>query len=633
MDSAQGTQKVKIPVRQAVRMLLPYAGGRLRAQLQTVAFIVLYMVLFQVLIMGVPISNALEVALGVGVVILGLACFLEGLLLGIMPLGESCGLNLPARMPVFFILVFAFVLGVGATFAEPAIGFLRQAGQSLNAWQTPLLFALLNRYSLLLVLAIGGGVGIAVLFGVLRFMYNLQMRPFLLILIPLILIVTALVWHDPGMQGVVNLAWDCGAITTGPVTVPLVLALGMGISRMTAKSENRLSGFGVVALASAFPILTVMVLGAALSHQVPRPMTKEAFLAPQNRPAAESLFTDRRRINDYIGRITGSSPVLLGNPAAANHGAAFLEQNARAALQAILPLSILLVVTIVIILRQRLQRVDEILLGIGLALAGLFLFNIGMEIGLANIGRQTGTSLPAAFSSVTVDRRPTVIANFNPALVQNAITPEGHTVKFFLLDEGGRMIRVPYDPKSLIEGGSKYVYQATRGPLFTGRDEAAGYAIVLLFALLLGVSATLAEPSLQAMGLTVENLTVGTFSRRMLVRSVAAGVGIGMVVGFAKIIWSIPIIWLLVPIYALLLLLTYLSSEEFVTVAWDSAGVTTGPVTVPLVLATGVGISRQLGISEGFGVLAMASAFPILSVLLVGFRAAQRQTRVLQTYE
>ncbi|HEY5720185.1 MAG TPA: DUF1538 family protein, partial [Gammaproteobacteria bacterium] len=75
---------------------------------------------------------------------------------------------------------------------------------------------------------------------------------------------------------------------------------------------------------------------------------------------------------------------------------------------------------------------------------------------------------------------------------------------------------------------------------------------------------------------------------------------------------------LLLPGYGLALVLTWFSSEEFVNVAWDSAGVTTGPVTVPLVLAMGLGFGEAVGAVEGFGILSMASIGPIVAVLTTG---------------
>ena len=120
-------------------------------------------------------------------------------------------------------------------------------------------------------------------------------------------------------------------------------------------------------------------------------------------------------------------------------------------------------------------------------------------------------------------------------------------------------------------------------------SQALGLTIVILFAWLLGFGATLAEPALNALGLTVQELTNGAFKKSMLMYSVAGGVAFGIALGVGKIVFNFDLQLLLIPLYLLAVVLTYFSTEEFVNVAWDSAGVTTGPVTVPLVLAMGLG--------------------------------------------
>jgi hypothetical protein len=142
--------------------------------------------------------------------------------------------------------------------------------------------------------------------------------------------------------------------------------------------------------------------------------------------------------------------------------------------------------------------------------------------------------------------------------------------------------------------------------------------IALAFAWLLGFGATLAEPALNALGMTVQSLTNGSFQKSTLMYAVSLGVGFGIATGVAKIIFAIPIAYLLVPGYLIAIVLTYMSNEEFVNIAWDSAGVTTGPVTVPLVLAMGLGFGNAMGAVEGFGILAMASIGPIVAVLSTG---------------
>ena len=170
----------------------------------------------------------------------------------------------------------------------------------------------------------------------------------------------------------------------------------------------------------------------------------------------------------------------------------------------------------------------------------------------------------------------------------------------------------------------------TRGPLFGEDGGLVGISVVLIFGFIMGYGATLAEPALNALGSTVEELTVGTFKKSLLMQAVAVGVAVGVTAGIAKIIWNIPLVWMMGPPYILLMFVTKLSTEEFVNIGWDSAGVTTGPITVPLVLAMGLAVGQQVGVVEGFGILSMASVAPILSVLLVGLVVTSRRKAALK---
>ena len=160
---------------------------------------------------------------------------------------------------------------------------------------------------------------------------------------------------------------------------------------------------------------------------------------------------------------------------------------------------------------------------------------------------------------------------------------------------------------------------------------AVGLCLALAFAWFLGFGATLAEPALSALGITTENLTNGVFKKKTLVNAVSIGVGFGIAIGVAKLIFDIPLVWLILPGYLLAIVLTYFSTEEFVNIAWDSAGVTTGPITVPLVLAMGLGLGNATRAVEGFGILCMASIGPIISVMITGLWArykVKKQTEV-----
>jgi hypothetical protein len=330
---------------------------------------------------------------------------------------------------------------------------------------------------------------------------------------------------DPALAPVLGLAWDCGAITTGPVTVPLVLALGIGVANAAGEEDNPLSGFGIVTLASLFPAIAVMLLALVVASGA----------APEAREAAA---------------------------AAAAAVPAWYEQSPYAegvgALRAIVPLTLFLWLVLRLVLGEKLKEAGYVGYGIVMAILGMMLFNLGLTWGLAPLGAQAGNLVPAAFTS----------------------HPE-----------------------------------AAGSPLY---GYGLGIAVALGFAALLGLGATLAEPALLAMGITVETLTDGAFRKNTLVYTVAAGVALGTALGVAKILFDLPLAALLLPAYALALALTVLSSEEYVNLAWDSAGVTTGPVTVPLVLALGLGLGKSVGAMDGFGVLAMASVGPIVSVLGMG---------------
>jgi hypothetical protein len=564
---------------------------------------------------------------------------MEGLLIGLMPLGETLGIKLPRRAGLPLILAFAFILGLGATFAEPAIGVLRTAGASIRAWEAPLLFLLLNRHADLLVQAVGVGVGLAVAIGMLRILFGWSLKPILYLSVLPLVGLTAIAHLDPNLRAILGLAWDCGAVTTGPVTVPLVIALGIGISRMAREETEADGGFGVVTLASLLPVVAVLVVGLVLLHDVPRPMPAEEFLRPENRSAALALFTDesdlirhaRRHAPAEAGRAFAdhpspeASPATTGAPTASGRRA-FLTRHLQTALRAILPLAALLLV-VLLLLRERLPQADEIVLGLFFAVFGLAVFSGGIELGLDRIGRQVGANLPASFVAIDLPQRETIIDGFDPSAVQTAIGPDGRVRRFFHLHHGRHFEPVPFRAEHFDAATRRYRHIPTRGPLFNAAESGVtGLFVVILFAFVMGYGATLAEPALHALGLAVEEITVGTFKKTLLIHSVAVGVGAGISLGLARIIWEIPLAWILVPGYLLLLIMTRFSTEEFVNIGWDSAGVTTGPITVPLVLAMGLGIGGQIGVIEGFGILATASLCPIISVLAVGLSARHRET-------
>ena len=515
------------------RLVTPYVSIRLNEQLKAVIPLALMLIGFQALALRTSPEEAEVILMGICAVVLGLMFFMEGVKTGLMPFAENIGFVMPGRSGGLTILAFAGLLGAAATFAEPAIGALQAAGASVAGDRAPLLKILLGPQVGLLIAAVAFGVGAAVMLGMLRFMFGWHLKTLVGVIVPLCLALTVYAAADPALSPLLGLAWDCGGITTGPVTVPLVLAVGIGVAASAGRGDNPLSGFGIVTLASLFPVMAVISAGIYLQGQGLQ-WTPEA-VAPIDAWYRQTPF-----------------PEMLG------------------AARAILPLVLLLFVVQRIVLRERIKHGNILLYGILMALIGMMVFNIGLTAGLVELGNQAGNNVPWAFSPHRETGAP------------------------------------PLYPRLL------------------------GLTMTLVFAFCIGYGATVAEPALNAMGLTVENLTDGAFRKRLLIHAVALGVGIGAVAGVAKILFELPLVWMLVCSYGIALVLTWFSREELVSLAWDSAGVTTGPVTVPLLLALGVGLAETVGAAEGFGILAMCSVGPIISVMLFGLwidASSRKQSR------
>jgi hypothetical protein len=370
------------------------------------------------------------------------------------------------------------------------------------------------------------GVGAATVLGTLRLLYGWSLKPLIYITLIPVLLMTFFIQQSDDLSKMIGLAWDCGAVTTGPVTVPLVLALGIGISAAAGKGSSSLSGFGIVTLASLFPIIGVELLAIYVYFTT----TPEAIIAAAGVQGAEVLAW--YETTPYV-------EIVLG-------------------IRAIVPLVIFLFIVMKLVLSEKIPNLGVIMYGILLTVIGMIIFNLGLTYGLSKLGGQSGGFIPAAFTQIT--------------------SVDGSPLYFFSL----------------------------------------GILIALVFAWILGFGATLAEPALNALGITVENLTNGAFKKSTLMHAVSFGVGCGIALGVAKIVFNFEIAYLLLSFYSIAIVLTYLSSEEYVNIAWDSAGVTTGPVTVPLVLAMGLGFANAADAIEGFGILSMASIGPIIAVQATG---------------
>ncbi len=257
-------EPIRLNAVEAFSLVRPYVSVRFMDQVRAVVPLALYLALFQLLILDQVIEDSWVITGGLFAVIVGLLFFMEGLSLGLMPLGETIGNGLPRRSPLPLVLLVTLLLGIGVTFAEPAIGALQAAGSNVSVERAPYLYTLLNDWSGTLVLVVGVAVGAAAVLGTLRFLYGWSLKPLIYLALAPVLLLTVYASADPDLRATLGLAWDAGAVTTGPVTVPLVLSLGIGIATAAGRGDSGLSGFGIVTLASLFPILGVLLLSLYL---------------------------------------------------------------------------------------------------------------------------------------------------------------------------------------------------------------------------------------------------------------------------------------------------------------------------------------------------------------------------------
>ena len=155
-------------------------------------------------------------------------------------------------------------------------------------------------------------------------------------------------------------------------------------------------------------------------------------------------------------------------------------------------------------------------------------------------------------------------------------------------------------------------------------DPAAGvswddYLLVYAFAAAIGFATTVAEPSLIAVALKAEEVSGGAVGAQGLRIAVAVGVGVGVALGCLRIVTGTPLPWYIIAAYAVVIMQTFRSSRTIIPLAYDSGGVTTSTVTVPVLAALGLGIAAAVPgrspLIDGFGLIAFASVFPIMSVL------------------
>ena len=219
--------------------------------LQAVLPLTIAVLLIMLLFMGMDLDLVITFLKGAIFVIFGMGLFLMGVKLGMLPLGEAIGADLPKHGSVIFIAIIGFLLSFMATVAEPDVRVLSTMIESVsdNGIQRTTL-----------IISISLGVGFFVAASMLRIIYGIPLKHMLFVGY---LIVVLLAFFTPVEY--LAISFDSGGVTTGPVTVPVILALGIGISSVLRGKSELSESYGLIGLASLGPILSLMILGI-LSH-------------------------------------------------------------------------------------------------------------------------------------------------------------------------------------------------------------------------------------------------------------------------------------------------------------------------------------------------------------------------------
>lgn len=223
--------------------------------------IVLVIGFFQLVVLQQPIPNLLDLGLGVLMVAIGLTLFVQGLQMGLFPIGESLAYDFASKGSIVWLGLFSFALGFGTTVAEPAL--IAVAGEAARVAAEGGMIGTdkqaMDSYAYGLRMAVALSVGFAILLGVLRIIFG---WPIHIMIIGGYMAVLAMTAFAP--EAIIGIAYDSGGVTTSTITVPLVTALGVGLSSSIAGRNPMTDGFGLIAFASLTPMIFVMGYGVLL---------------------------------------------------------------------------------------------------------------------------------------------------------------------------------------------------------------------------------------------------------------------------------------------------------------------------------------------------------------------------------
>ncbi|MEH6669355.1 DUF1538 domain-containing protein [Halopseudomonas sp.] len=324
--------------------------------------IVIVVGLFQALVIREAPEGLASMLLGLAIVVFGVAVFLQGLELGVFPVGKSLSNAFARRGSLPLLMGFGFCLGFSSVIAEPALIAVADQAEDISEGRIRSL-----TLRLLIALSVGGVVAL----GVLRTLLGHPLHWYMIIGY---LLVSCVTFFAP--EEIVGLAYDSGGVTTNIVTVPLIAALGIGLAA-SIKGRNPLThGFGLVALAVMVPMIAVQLYGIVVYTLFP------VESGPQ---LAASLASQ----GDIQGTLAQTSSA--GSQVAT--AALTMLTDLLLMLRDVLPIILVILFFQYAIIRKPLPYLRRVVLGFAMIICGLYAFVIGLKLGLFPIGRSMASQL------------------------------------------------------------------------------------------------------------------------------------------------------------------------------------------------------------------------------------------------
>ena len=516
--------------------------------------IILVIGFFQLAILQQPIPHLDQILLGSLFVIVGLSAFVRGLDMGLFPIGETMAYSFARKGSLAWLLAFAFALGFGTTVAEPALIAVADEAAAVAAEGKVIADteAARSGYADGLRYTVALSVGFAILVGVMRIVRGWPIQYLIIAGYIGVIIMTA--FAPPNIIGI---AYDSGGVTTSTITVPLVAALGVGLASVIKGRNPMIDGFGLIAFASLTPMIFVMGYGIVGFGGAGREV---------DGPVSSVLRGGIEQIESTIALIVSPLTALFSWIASLLDIAigwlpdllGNLLHTLFDTVADVIPIAAIIFGFQILVLRKRVPHLGRVIAGFAYVLVGLAFFLDGLEMALFPLGKLMAAQLTD----------PSFITDFTHC--ENQL-------------------------------------------------EWWDYRWVYLFAFAIGFSTTIAEPSLLAVAIKANQVSGGSIGIMGLRVAVALGVAVGITLGTFRIVSGTPLHWYIIAGYIVVVIQTFFAPRIIIALAYDSGGVTTSTVTVPLVAALGLGLASTVPgrspLLDGFGLIAFASLFPMMTVM------------------